>query len=172
MRDVIAALADQYALTDQERGQVLPSGKQRTFDNRVHWAKTYLKQAGLVRYTRRGYYVATDEGREVLASKPDRIDNSTLKQFDAFEDFLHRNGSQTDEINEVEEPVENVGATPDEIIRAAHKKINISLAADLLDRVRQSSPLFFEDLIIELLLVMGYGGTSEDAARALGGVRR
>ncbi|WP_417799021.1 restriction endonuclease [Terasakiella pusilla] len=166
-RDVIEKLALAYALSDEEREQLLPSGKQRTFDNRVHWAKGYLKQAGLVRYTKRGYYITTGEGQKVLGQAPERIDNAFLKQFSAFLDFQSRKGQQQDE--SLKEPADDQpDATPDEVLRAAHRKINASLAADLLDRVRESTPHFFERLIVNLLLAMGYGGTSEDAARALG----
>jgi restriction system protein len=167
-RDVIETLAKKYELSEEEREQLLPSGKQRTFDNRVHWAKGYLKQAGLVRYTKRGFYVATDEGRKVLGRKLDRIDNSFLKQYESFQEFQSRKGTQSGTKEEPLEPIGDADATPDEILRSAHRQITESLAADLLDRIRQSSPQFFEDLIIELLLAMGYGGTSEDAAQALG----
>lgn len=167
-RDVIETLAAQYDLSEEEREQLLPSGKQRTFDNRVNWAKGYLKQAGLVRYTKRGFYIVTDEGKKVLAQNPDRIDNTFLKQFDSFREFQNRKGTQQTE--SLDEPAgdDQSDATPDEILRAAHRKINVSLASDLLDRVREASPQFFEHLIVNLLLAMGYGGTSEDAARALG----
>ncbi len=167
VRDVIDALAEKYKMTAEEREQFLPSGKQRTFDNRVHWAKSYLKQAGLVEFPRRGFYVATDEGRKILTQNLDRIDNKFLKQFDAFQEFQNRKGSQSPSNHDEKELVEE-SATPDEILRAAHSKINAALAADLLSRVRGASPQFFEELIVELLLAMGYGGTSEDAARALG----
>lgn len=166
--DVIDKLAAKYRLSEEEREQLLPSGKQRTFDNRVNWAKGYLKQAGLVRYTKRGFYVVTDEGQKALAQSPDRIDNQFLKQFDAFLEFQNRKGTQSADSQDDSAAAAEDGATPDEILRAAHSKINASLASDLLDRVREASPQFFEHLIIELLLAMGYGGTSEDAARALG----
>lgn len=168
-RDVIENLAQKYELTDEEREQLLPSGKQRTFDNRVNWAKGYLKQAGLVRYTKRGFYIVTDEGRKVLNDNPVKIDNKFLKQFEAFQDFQNRKGTQIGKDEEdIATSVVEDDITPDEALRAAHKKINSSLASDLLDRVREASPQFFEELIVELLLAMGYGGTSEDAARALG----
>jgi len=167
-RQVIDILADKYGLSTEEREQLLPSGKQRTFDNRVHWAKGYLKQAGLVRYTKRGSYIATDEGRKVLAQDIERIDNKFLQQYNSFQEFQNRKGTLSPGKQTTTESSEEADATPDEVLRAAHRQINVSLAADLLDKVRQSSPQFFEDLIIELLLAMGYGGTSEDAARALG----
>lgn len=167
-REVIDKLANEYELSVEDREQLLPSGKQRTFDNRVHWAKGYLKQAGLVRYTKRGSYIATDEGRKVLAQNPGRLDNSFLKKFESFQEFQNRKGTQSAGGQVPDEPIQDANATPDEILRAAHRNINASLAADLLDRVREASPQFFEELIIQLLLAMGYGGTSEDAARALG----
>jgi len=167
-RSVINALADDFALSSEEREEMLPSGKQRTFDNRVHWAKSYLKQAGLLEYPKRGYFVATAEGRRVLSQKPAKIDNGFLSQFDAFQEFKSRKGTETDTENKSDKPVSESSATPDEILRTAYKRINDSLGTDLLSRVRLASPQFFETLIVDLLLAMGYGGTSEDAARALG----
>jgi restriction system protein len=165
---VIKSLADDFGLSEEEREELLPSGKQRTFDNRVHWAKTYLKQAGLLEYPKRGYFIATDEGQRVLSKPPEKIDSKFLKQYEAFQEFQSRKGSDTNVENNSIVPVSDSAATPDEILRAAYKKINDSLSADLLSRVRTSSPQFFEQLIVDLLLAMGYGGTSEDAARALG----
>ena len=167
-QSVIKILADDFALSEEERAELLPSGKQRTFDNRVHWAKTYLKQAGLLKYPKRGYFIATDEGRRVLESSPEKIDNHFLKQYEAFQEFQSRKSPDSAVEAAPTTPVSDSSATPDEILRAAHKKINESLSADLLSRVRISSPQFFEELIVDLLLAMGYGGTSEDAARALG----
>lgn len=166
-REAIQRLADQYQLSQEEREELLPSGKQRTFDNRVHWAKGYLKQAGLVRYPKRGLFIATDEGRKVLTENPERIDINYLKKYDSFQDFQSRKGTKASKAEE-ESTLPDDDATPDETLRAAHKQINASLSADLLDRVRQVTPAFFEDLIVSLLLAMGYGGTSEDAGRALG----
>ncbi len=167
-RSVINALADNFALSQEDREELLPSGKQRTFDNRVHWAKSYLKQAGLLKYPKRGYFIVTDEGRLVLSNPPEKINNNFLKQYESFQEFQSRKGSDGETASEATEPVSDSSATPDEILRAAYKKINESLSADLLGRVRASSPQFFELLIVDLLLAMGYGGTSEDAARALG----
>ncbi|WP_417308040.1 restriction endonuclease [Devosia sp.] len=167
-RAVIEQLALDYGLTDEERDQLLPSGKQRTFDNRVHWAKGYLKQAGLVRYPSRGTFITTDEGNRVLDGNPQRIDNTFLRQFSSFLDFQSRKGTTSSNAPaSAPEPVDD-SSTPDEVIRAAYQQLNAALAADLLDRVRDASPQFFEELIIELLLAMGYGGSSEDAARAIG----
>jgi restriction system protein len=165
-RDVIAQLADEFGLTSEEREQLLPSGKQRTIDNRVHWAKGYLKQAGLVRYPSRGTFIITDEGERVLEANPQRIDNAFLRQFPSFIAFQNRKGTMTERTSAP--VVEDDNSTPDELMLEMYRQINAALASELLDRVRDASPQFFEDLIIELLLAMGYGGSSEDAARALG----
>lgn len=167
-REVIERLATEYGLTDEERDQLLPSGKQRTFDNRVHWAKGYLKQAGLVRYPSRGTFITTDEGNRVLDTNPKRIDNVFLKQFSSFLDFQNRKGTMAGGESASSPEAVDDSSTPDEVIRSAYQQLNATLAADLLDRVREASPQFFEELIIELLLAMGYGGSSEDAARAIG----
>ena len=167
-KDVIASLAEQFGLTAEERDELIPSGKQRTFDNRVNWAKTYLKQAGLLTYPKRGCFSATEEGKHVLSQSPDRIDNKFLERFSDFQEFKNRKGSSTaNETTQLEKSAPP-DSTPDEMLRAAHSQINLMLAAELLDRVRAAPPQFFENLIVELLLAMGYGGTSEDAARALG----
>lgn len=164
-RDAISILTDQFELTEEEREQLLPSGRQRTFENRVNWAKSYLKKAGLLTYPRRGTFAATETGRKIIGKKPDRIDNTFLMQFPGFQEFQGRKSTAPSEKPDAK--IDDT-ATPDEVLRAAHKQINAALALELLDRVRVSTPQFFEELIIELLLAMGYGGTSEDATRALG----
>lgn len=163
---VIDELAEKFQLTDDEREELLPSGKQSRFANRVHWAKGYLKQAGLVRATRRGRFVISDRGREVLEAG-DEVNASYLERFQEFQEFKGRTRDTASEPEPIDSSVDDA-ATPDEVLRAAHRKINAALSADLLDRVREASPAFFENLIVELLLAMGYGGTSEDAGRALG----
>lgn len=167
-KEAIEILGDEFSLSAEERETVLPSGNQRTFDNRVNWAKSYLKQAGLLKYPKRGSYIATEQGLNVLRKKPERIDNEFLNQFAPFQDFRNRKGTQSFEKSSEDNKAVSAISTPDEILRAAHKKIDAALGAELLDRVREASPQFFEELIVELLLAMGYGGTSEDAGRALG----
>jgi len=165
--DVVERLADKYTLTDEERSELLPSGRQTRFANRVHWAKSYLKQADLVRATKRGHFIITERGKSVLLDPSVRINKSFLEQFEEFREFQNR--TKTSENNSAQE-INGTGnpATPDEVLRTAHQRVNAALAADLLDRIREASPHFFENLIIQLLLAMGYGGSSEDAAAALG----
>ena len=165
--DLIAALSVELGLSDADRTELLPSGKQTVIANRIHWAKTYLKQAGLVAATRRGHFVITDRGRAALANTGVRIDNQLLKQFEEFQAFQARSAERADEADS-SPSVDPPAITPDEALRVAHRRIEASLAADLIDRVRNASPAFFETLIVNLLLAMGYGGSSEEAGRALG----
>ena len=150
----------------------LPSGKQTTIANRVHWAKTYLTKAGLVEGTRRGYFKITPRGRQALDTRPVRIDNAFLEQFDGFRQFTTRSGtSQTDRVTDAQPPETEFTLqteTPDEIMRAAHRQIDTSLAQELLDRIRTAPPDFFERLIVNLLIGMGFGGSAADAGRAIG----
>ena len=167
---VVERLADELRLTDDERAQLLPSGKQTVFSNRVHWAKSYLSKAQLVELTRRGHFRITPLGQSVLKQNPVGIDNRFLEQFEGFKQFRERaNESDTDASVIPTAAVEDLKQTPDEIMRAAHQQINSALGQDLLDRVRNAPPDFFERLIVNLLLSMGYGGSRADkAGRTLG----
>jgi restriction system protein len=166
--DVIVRLADELKLTPEERAQLLPSGVQALFANRVHWAKFYLSKAGLIESTRRGFFKLTPEGKKVIEAKPARIDNNFLSQFEAFEKFKQRSEAKPSDEEESEPPLLHQTQTPDEIMRGAHRQIDASLAQELLERVRSAPPDFFERLIVNLLLSMGFGGSVSDAGRALG----
>ena len=162
----VGLLADKFGLTEEQRQELLPSGKQSRFTNRVHWAKSYLKQAALVKDTKRAHFIISERGKASLENSEALINVAYLEQFDEFKEFRGRTRgpSGAEQAND-----EDVGtATPDEILREAHKRINAELSSELLGRVRESSPLFFENLVVELLLSMGYGGTSENAGQALG----
>jgi restriction system protein len=169
--NVVEKLAESFKLTDEERSELLPSGKQTRFTNRVHWAKSYLKQAGLVSSSRRGYFVITERGRAALADPAIQINNTFLEQFEGYQDFKNRTKEVvSDSVPSVLQTSRSVveQSTPDETLREAHNKITATLAGELLDRVRNAPPAFFEKLIVSLLLAMGYGGTSNDAGRVLG----
>lgn len=165
--DVVEEISNRLNLSDEDRQQMLPSGKQTTIANRVHWARSYMKQAGLVRNNRRGWFELTERGKSVLQDKSIQLDAKFLENFDEFQEFKARGKEESFESTEssASETPEN---TPDENLQAAHKKLEAALAASLLDYVRSTSPAFFEKLIVDLLLAMGYGGSSEDAGRALG----
>ena len=152
--EAVTRLEQVFRLSEEEKLELLPSGKQTRFANRVHWARSYLKQAGLLRNTRRGHFEITDEGRRVLADNPERIDAKYLERYDAFLEFKSRSNTLEEELGE--QPASDT-TTPDETMRAAYEQISNALAADLLGRLRESEPAFFESVIVELLLKMGYG---------------
>jgi restriction system protein len=168
----IAALADRLGLTADQRGEVLPSGRQTVFANRVHWAKTYLSQAGLLDITRRGHFKATPRGLEILARHPERVDNEVLVQFPEFLAFRERSRTRSDtpqrtlDVYSLDDLAPS--ATPEERIEAAHGEITNELRAALLDRVMRGTPHFFEKVVVDLLTSMGYGGSRPDAGRRVG----
>lgn len=165
LSNVIDLLAEQFNLSEDERTELLPSGRQAAFTNRVGWAKTYLAKAGLLDSTRRGHFVITDLGKEAL-NCGEEINNQYLKRFDDFNAFTKQKNGDSDKVEET--TVSDNDATPDEILRAAYKQINDALTSDILSRTRKVSPAFFEQLLIDLLLAMGYGGSDEGMAHTLG----
>lgn len=163
----VEELAGQLGLDPEERSELLPSGKQTLFANRVHWAKTYLAQAGLVENTRRGHFKITPRGLRTLADQPSRIDNAYLNQFSEFQEFKKRaresqSGPMEAQAEAEERAFGTATETPDEIMRRSQKQIDAALAQDLLERVRIAPPEFFERLIVNLLISMGYGGSRAD----------
>jgi restriction system protein len=146
----------------------LASGNQAIFDNRVGWAKTYLKKAGLLDSPKRATFVITDLGRQTLAKNPDRVDAKYLRQFPAFLEF--QNASRNNNESEEDETtiIENNEQTPEESLDKAYQRIRKSLASELLNKVVDLSPAFFERLVVELLVKMGYGGSIKDAGKAMG----
>lgn len=166
-RDLIENMATDFQVTDEERKELLASGNQAIFDNRVGWAKTYLKKAGLLDSPKRATFVITQIGLDTLKKNPDRIDAKYLRQFPAFLEF--QNASRND--NETKEEiiiVETNEQTPEENLDMAYQRIRKSLASELLNRVADLSPTFFERLVVELLVKMGYGGSIKDAGKAIG----
>jgi len=167
--DAVDKLAQKLSLTLEERAELLPSGNQTMFSNRVHWAKTYLGKAGLLESTRRGHFKITSRGQEIIATNPGRIDITFLNRFEEYRQFKERSAQSEARDNGPAEPVlTGQTETPDEIMRVAHRQINASLAQELLDRIRAAPPEFFERLIVNLLLSMGFGGSAADAGRAIG----
>jgi restriction system protein len=163
--DTIERLADEFGLSQDERAELIPSSGQTVLYNRAQWAKTYLKQAGLVEPTRRGYVQITERGKAALADTSTRIDTKFLRTFPEFQAFQSR-GKPTDETSV---PVSvDATATPEEILRDAYDRIASSIASELVERLRSGTPAFFERAIVSLLLAMGYGGSSRDAGRAIG----
>jgi restriction system protein len=167
MRDVTRELAGHFYLTEDEREQMLPSGQQTVFDNRVGWAKTHLKMAGLLDNTRRGYISLTDRGRQVLAERPERIDLRFLTRFPGFTEFRQKTRT-TEEVEEGNTEAAKDAKTPEEQLEASYLALRQALADDLLERVKSCTPAFFERLVVQLLVAMGYGGSLADAGQAVG----
>jgi restriction system protein len=164
-------LSGEFHLTEPDLEELLPSGRQSKFANRVAWAKSYLQQAGLVVSPRRGYFQLSPRGQEVLNAPPDRIDISFLEQYPEFVAFRTPRERSEQIPPETSPNLTSTDAeteTPEEILEAAHVKMRAGLASELLTRVKSGTPEFFERLVVELLLKMGYGGSRKDAGQAIG----
>lgn len=159
--DAVDVLADYLHLTQEERGELLPSGSRKRFDDRVQWAKTYLQKAMLLQSTGRGRFQITERGLKVLNANPDSVDRTYLKQFPEFQAFITPAPGKDDYF------VESV-ETPRVLIHSMYQNLLVDLAEELLDYVLSSSPAFFEKLVIDLLLAMGYGSTLENPGKQLG----
>jgi restriction system protein len=164
-RDALPALAMEFSLTEAELFELLPTGRQGKFDNRVGWAKSYLKQAGLLEITGRGVFRITERGLQVLASKPLRIDMKFLEKYPEYLTFRNAGKNKKDK-QETEEIV--FESTPEELLESGYRQLRSALAGELLQQVKAASPAFFERMVVELLLRMGYGGTREDAGQVVG----
>lgn len=163
--DTIEALGKQFKLTDEERKALLPSGVQEVFRNRVAWAKSHLKMAGLLANPRRGIYQITTRGQELLAKPPTVINLRFLNQFSEYVAFRAARRQRAEEQEDTEP---NHSATPEESLELAYTKIRDDLAADILQRLKTCSPAFFERLVVEVIVKMGYGGSRQDAGKAIG----
>lgn len=169
VREITAELSNRFRLTDEESAAMLPSGQARVIVNRVAWAKTYLDRAGLLKTIRRGIVVITDEGKSVLLEGPPRIDMGFLERFPSYLEFRQRGrGSDESSDTPISTTENSVGKTPDELIEDSAGVLRSALEADLLAQVLNYSDKFFERLVVELLVAMGYGGTIEDAGKAVG----
>ena len=163
VRQIIDLLTNQFNLSPEEQHELLPSGKQAIFDNRVGWCRTHLKKAGLLESTRRGFFRITDRGLRVLKQKPVKIDMKFLEQFEEYKEFraIRR-----------EKPIELDGdepeTTPEESLANAYQNLKNNLASELIQQLKTSSPKQFENIVIDLLVAMGYGGSRKDAAKAIG----
>lgn len=162
LRAVTKALIDRFGLTEEERQEMLPSGQQTVIANRVAWAKTYLKKSGLIAQPGRGVVRISDEGRAVLAKKPAKIDNDFLRRYPTFAEFV----GHSDSVEAIEPTPDS--ATPEESLEASYLALRNALADEVLDRVKSCSPKFFERLVVELLVAMGYGGSLADAGQVIG----
>lgn len=166
-REALETLADEFDMSEEEQKQLLPSGQQRTFDNRVAWARAHMKMAGLIENTQRGVFRITSRGQEILSKSPLGINLKFLRQFPEYIEVRdkHKNNRQQNEadISDTKE-----SQTPAEQLEEAYQVIRDNLASDLLAQLKSSSPMFFEKVVVEVLVKMGYGGSRKDAGKAIG----
>jgi restriction system protein len=160
LAEVREELASHFKLTEEERAELLPSGRQALFDNRVAWASVHLDKAGLLDKPERGWMMIADEGRKVLGKNPPKIGMKDLDSYPSYKAFRKGPGKKSPKKKEVE--------TPEEILEGAYQTLRESLAAELLEQVKSNSPVFFERLVVDLLVKMGYGGSRREAGKAIG----
>jgi len=163
LRETIEHLADEFSLSEDDKKEMLPSGRQSTFDNRVGWAVVYLKKAGLLIATERGKFTISPRGLEVLESPPKSIDTKFLQQYDEFIQFQTRR--EKDDSNTENEKAEQ---TPEELMESAYQSLRQELIDDILKKIKTCTPAFFERLVVDVLVKMGYGGTRKEAGKAVG----
>lgn len=162
-------LSDQFQLSEADLEELLPSGRQSKFANRVPWAKSYMQQAGLIASPRWGHFQIAQRGVDVLKSPPAKIDIKFLEQYPEFVAFRTPKQDAEDSVRDSPQAsAEMATETPEEALEAAHLKMKAGLASELLSRVKAGTPQFFERLVVELLLKMGYGGSRKDAGQAIG----
>ena len=164
LKAVEAAVGQQFALTDDEYRVLLPSGGAPLFYNRIAWAKTHLKKAGLVAQSKRGVFHITPEGQALLQNPPLRVDMAYLQRYPSYSS-PRANQPAEERVAAVASPVD---ATPDEIMETAHARSVAALADEVLERIKACPPEFFERLVVQLLITMGYGGSKAEAGKAVG----
>lgn len=169
IRELGEVLATHFALTPAERAELLPSGQMGIFVNRVGWARTYLKKAALIEAPRRGIFKITPRGLGVLAEGVKSLDSKYLSRFPEFQEFQRGSLSQGENANSSRTVrVTEAEATPEEAIESAYQGLRQQLAQELLAKILGCSPTFFEYLVVELLVKMGYGGSRKDAGERIG----
>lgn len=166
IREITEILTNEFNLSKEEREKLLPSGKDTVIRNRVGWARTHLYKTGLTEQVSRGIYKIAPSGLEVLQQNPTRVDNNFLRQFPQFVKWFDVKREKTADVAvQVKSETEK---TPDEALESAYQTIRETLANEIIEKVKSCSPAFFERLVVELLVKMGYGGTLQEAGKAVG----
>ena len=165
----VEKLANEFSLTTEEKNELLPSGSQTVFNNRVGWARSYLKQAGLLASLKRGFFTITPKGSELLTTKPTEIDTDILEQYPEFIEFKNRKKEKAEGESGIVPIFDQESfLTPEDALAAAYNKLRSALESEILMAVKEASPSFFERIVVDLLVKMGYGGNRNDAGKALG----
>ena len=172
-QDAVIQLSKEFKLTDEELEEWLPSKKQKTFHNRVHWAKAHLKMSGAIENISKGNFKITDKGKFVLEQKSPVINVKYLMTL--FPDYQEKiNGFRYKKKDDRVSPIfendkeEELTETPEELIESGYQKIRKSLESELISKLKSTHPSFFEKIVVELLVKMGYGGSIQDAGKAIG----
>lgn len=168
LRDIVDAVADRVGLSDEEQAELLASGQQTVIHNRVSWAAMYLFRAGLLARPRRGIYTITTEGRKVLNDPPDMVDIAYLRRYSGIQEFLAKSTADGGSSGGQQAAATTSEVSPIEAMETAAETIRAELADEILEQIKALSPAFFERLVVELLVKMGYGGSIRDAGRAIG----
>jgi restriction system protein len=163
--DIVDILAEKFTLSDDEKRELLPSGVDFLFRNRVSWAKTHLKKAGLLEVPKRGFTCINQRGIDVLKQKPKKITIAFLRNFPEYLEFRN---APMENVAAAEYDAQNKEHTPEEILDGTYQDIRKALSQELLDKIGQLSPPFFERLVVDLLVKMGYGGSVKDAGKTTG----
>lgn len=164
---LVDTLANQFNLTENDRSELLPSGQALLFPNRVGWARTYLKKAGLIEAPGRGIVRITERGKNTLRANPAEITTKYLSQFPEFIQFKLQSKEESIEVP-ILSPEESRKQTPEELLETGYQSIRKSLEEDILSKLKAVSPSFFERIVVQLLVRMGYGGSIQDAGKAIG----
>lgn len=164
-RETIEYVGNKYSLTEDERKKRIPSGIMPILDNRVRWALFYLRKAGLLESTRRGFYKITQTGLETLSQRLSKVDTNYLQRYSSFQEFMSPKGEET---SKEEEIAATSSKSPDELLEYSYQTLREVLASELLMQIKKRSPEKFENLVVELLVRMGYGGSIKEAGEVIG----
>jgi len=166
LKEAREKIAEYFNISDENRAELLPSGNQSKFDNRVAWAKSYFVQAKVLESPRRAYFKITDRGKKLLEQEHDRIDVKILSQYPEFVEF--HTPSKQNKSHQASPQEVNSSETPEEIFQKAYQSIRSDLIGEILERIKGNSPTFLENLVVDLMVAMGYGGSRADAGRSIG----
>jgi len=166
LKESINILSEQFNLSDDDISALLPSGTQTIIYNRIGWARTYMKKAGLLTSPKRGHFQITEKGKELLKKNPSKIDVKLLDQYDEFVSF--KTTHRTKDIDRIQEEKSDEFDTPEEALEYGYQKITSNLSEDILSTIKECSPSFFEKLVVDLLITIGYGGSRKEAGEVLG----
>lgn len=167
-RDLVAQLADECGLTEEERREMLPSGRARLFDNRIGWAKSHITKAGLLAAPRRGVSMITNRGVEALQAHPERIDLRILNKYEEYREFRKQSKGVDDEVNDSTDVDSQDAQTPEELLENAYLGVRRQIESELIEQIKSAPPDFLERVVVDLVVRMGYGGSRKDAGEALG----